>query len=113
MNSGTLSAVDLSAEQLIVAAAADNLVIPKTAPHKYTAEVWLNYNLRPEISAGVSNTVHYASPVEGAKPFLDKADLENPGIYPPATTLKRLEFVRDVGEATRIYDRIWIELKGA
>ncbi|MEE8399549.1 MAG: spermidine/putrescine ABC transporter substrate-binding protein [Desulfobacterales bacterium] len=91
----------------------DNLVIPKSAPHKYTAEAWLNYNLRPDVSAGVSNTVHYASPVEGAKSFLNKADLKNPGIYPPAETLERLEFVTDVGEATRIYDRIWIELKGA
>lgn len=92
---------------------ADNLVIPKTAPHKYTAEVWLDYNLRPEISAGVSDFVHYASPVEGAKKFISKTDLENPGIYPPADVLRRLEFARDVGEATRIYDRIWLELKAA
>jgi len=91
----------------------DNLVIPKTAPHKYTAEVWLNYNLRPEVSAGVSNFVHYASPVDKARQYIDKADLENPGIYPPADVLKRLEFARDVGEATKIYDRIWIELKAA
>lgn len=91
----------------------DNLVIPKTAPHKYTAEVWLNYNLRPEVSAGVSNSVHYASPVDGARPFINRADLENPGIYPPTDVLKRLEFARDIGEATRIYDRIWTELKAA
>jgi len=91
----------------------DNLVIPKTAPHKYTAEVWLNYNLRPEVSAGVSNAVHYASPVEGARRYVNRSDLENPGVYPPSDTLKRLEFARDVGEATRIYDRIWLELKAA
>jgi spermidine/putrescine transport system substrate-binding protein len=91
----------------------DNLVIPKTAPHKYTAEVWLNYNLRPDVSAGVSNSVHYASPVDGARQFIDKADLENPGIYPPAEVLKRLEFARDVGEAIKIYDKIWIEIKAA
>jgi len=91
----------------------DNLVIPKTAPHKYTAEVWLNYTLRPEISADISNTVHYASPVEAAKSFINKKDLTNPGIYPPSETLNRLEFVKDVGEATRIYDKIWIELKSS
>ena len=92
---------------------ADNLVIPKTAPHKYTAEVWLNYNLRPDVSAGVSNVVHYASPVDAAQQFVNPADRTNPGIYPPAETLKRLEFAKDVGEATRIYDRIWLELKAA
>jgi len=92
---------------------ADNLAILKTAPHKYTAEVWLNYNLRPEVSAGVSNTVHYASPVTGAKQFINPTDLNNPGIYPPEDVFQRLEFIRDVGEATRIYDQIWIELKSA
>jgi len=91
----------------------DNLAIPKSAPHKYTAEVWMNYCLRPEVSAGVSNFVHYATPVEAAKQYITKADLNNPGIYPPPDVLKRLEFQKDVGEATRIYDQIWTELKAA
>ncbi len=91
----------------------DNLAIPKTAPHKYTAEVWMNYCLRPEVSAAISNFVHYATPVEAAKKLISKDDLNNPGIYPPPEVMKRLEFTKDVGEATRIYDRIWTELKAA
>jgi spermidine/putrescine transport system substrate-binding protein len=89
------------------------LAIPKTAPHKYTAEVWMNYCLRPEVAAGISNFVHYATPVEAAKKLIDPADLNNPGVYPPAEIMKRLEFQKDVGEATRIYDQIWTELKAA
>jgi len=91
----------------------DNLAIPKSAPHKYTAEVWMNYCLRPEVSAAVSNFVHYATPVEAAKKLINKEDLNNPGIYPSAEVMKRLEFQKDVGEATRIYDQIWTELKAA
>ena len=91
----------------------DNLVIPKSAPHKYTAEVFMNYGLRPEVSAAVSNFVHYATPVETAKKFNLKEDVKNPGIYPSAEVMKRLEYVVDVGEATRIYDQIWTELKAA
>jgi spermidine/putrescine transport system substrate-binding protein len=91
----------------------DNLAIPKTAPHKYTAEVWMNYCLRPEVSAAVSNFVHYATPVEAAKKRINKEDLNNPGIYPSFEVMKRLEFQKDVGEATRIYDLIWTELKAA
>ncbi len=91
----------------------DNLAIPKTAPHKYTAEVWMNYCLQPEVSAAVSNFVHYATPVEAAKKLVNKEDLNNPGIYPSPEVMKRLEFQKDVGEATRIYDRIWTELKAA
>ena len=62
----------------------DNLAIPKTAPHKYTAEVWMNYCLRPEVAAAISNFVHYATPVEAAKKYIDPEDLNNPGIYPLA-----------------------------
>lgn len=91
----------------------DNLAIPKTAPHKYTAEVWMNYSLRPEVSAAVSNYVHYATPVEAAKKLINKEDLSNPGIYPSPEVMKRLEFQKDVGEATRIYDQTWTELKAA
>ncbi|MGD2271870.1 MAG: spermidine/putrescine ABC transporter substrate-binding protein [Desulfobacterales bacterium] len=91
----------------------DNLAIPKSAPHKYTAQVWMNYCLRPEVSAGVSNFVHYATPVEAAKKLIDKSDLNNPGIYPPPEVMQRLEFQKDVGEATRLYDQIWTELKAA
>ncbi|MEJ2101981.1 MAG: spermidine/putrescine ABC transporter substrate-binding protein [Desulfobacterales bacterium] len=91
----------------------DNLAIPKSAPHKYTAEVFMNYALRPEVSAAVSNFVHYATPVEAAKKFINKEDLNNPGIYPSEAVMKRLEYLKDVGEATRTYDQIWTELKAA
>jgi len=91
----------------------DNLAIPKTAPHKYTAEVWMNYCLQPKVAAAISNFVHYATPVEGAKKYIEKEDLDNPGIYPPPEVMQRLEFQKDVGEATRIYDQIWTELKAA
>jgi spermidine/putrescine transport system substrate-binding protein len=91
----------------------DNLAIPKSAPHKYTAEVFMNYALRPEVSAAVSNFVHYATPVEAAKKFINKEDVNNPGIYPSAEVMQRLEYLVDVGEATRTYDQIWTELKAA
>ncbi len=91
----------------------DSLVIPRSAPHPYTAEVFMNYALRPEVSAAISNFVHYATPVEAAKRHILPEDLNNPGIYPPPEVMARLEFLRDVGEATRIYDQIWTELKAA
>jgi spermidine/putrescine transport system substrate-binding protein len=91
----------------------DNLAIPKTAPHKYTAEVWMNYCLQPKVAAAISDFVHYATPVEDAKQFINKEDLENPGIYPPPNVMDRLEYQKDLGEATRIYDQIWTELKAA
>lgn len=89
----------------------DNMCIPKDAPHKYTAEVFINYILRPEVGAGISNYTWYSSPNEPAKEFIKKEIIHDPGIYPSKEVLDKCEFLKDVGEATRLYDRIWNEIK--
>lgn len=90
---------------------ADNLCIPKTAPSQYTAEVFINYLLRPEVGAKVSNYTWYASPNKAAEKYINAEILEDPAIYPPAEVMDKLEFIHDVGEATPVYDRIWTEIK--
>lgn len=89
----------------------DNLAIPRTAPSQYTAEVFINYLLRPEISAQVTNFTWYGSPNEAAAEFIDPEILAEPGIYPPPEVMNELEFIRDVGGVTPAYDRIWVEVK--
>jgi spermidine/putrescine-binding protein len=91
----------------------DNLCIPTTAPSKYTAEVFINYLLRPEVAAKITNFTWYASPVAAAEEFIDEEILEEPAIYPPPDVMDRLEWIRDVGEATPLYERIWTEVKAA
>jgi spermidine/putrescine transport system substrate-binding protein len=89
----------------------DAMAIPKTAPNPYTAEVLINYLLDPEIGAMISNYVYYASPNTAAEAYMDQEILNDPAIYPSDETLERLEFIRDVGEATLDYERIWTEIK--
>lgn len=89
----------------------DNLAIPKTANSQYTAEVFINYLLRPEVGAKVTNYTWYASPNKAATPFISEEITGEPAIYPPPEVMERLEFIRDVGEATTLYDRIWTEIK--
>jgi spermidine/putrescine-binding protein len=89
----------------------DNLAIPKTAPSQYTAEVFIDYLLRPEVGAKITNFTWYGSPNKASEEFIDAEILEEPGIYPPPEVMDRLEFIRDVGEATVIYDRVWTEIK--
>jgi spermidine/putrescine transport system substrate-binding protein len=89
----------------------DNLAIPKSAPSQYTAEVFINYLLRPEVGAQVTNYTWYGSPNQAAEPFIDSEILDEPAIYPPEEVMDKLEFLRDVGEATALYDRIWTEIK--
>ena len=60
----------------------DNLVIPANSPNKATAELFLNFLLRPEITGQVVNANYYAMPNDAAAPHIDPAILNDPVIYP-------------------------------
>ncbi len=92
---------------------ADNLCIPESAPNKYTAEVFIDYLLRPEVNATLVNYLWYPSPNSAAKEFIDPEILEEPAIYPPPEVMERLEWITDVGDATQLYERLWTEVKAA
>jgi len=89
----------------------DNLAIPNTAPHPYTAEVLINYLLDPEIGAMISNFNYYASPNQAAEGLLDEELSGDAGIYPSEETLAKMEFLTELGEGTLLWDRLWTEIK--
>ncbi|MBS3947342.1 MAG: spermidine/putrescine ABC transporter substrate-binding protein [Dethiobacter sp.] len=91
---------------------ADNLAIPKEAPNKYTAEVFINYLLRPEVSARLTRYIQYGNPNREAWPLLEAEFRENPAIFPTEESLANSEWLRTIGEATTLYDRLWTEVKG-
>jgi spermidine/putrescine-binding protein len=90
---------------------ADNLCIPKSAASQYTAEVFIDYLLRPEVGAKITNYTWFGSPNKASEEFIDAEILEEPAIYPPPEVMDKLEFLRDVGEATSTYERMWTEIK--
>ena len=90
----------------------DMMAIPKDAKHPNNAHLFLNYILRPEVMAGISNFVAYANANKASTPMVDKAVLENPGVYPPQETMKKLfTFVVLPPEVDRLYTRFWTKLK--
>jgi spermidine/putrescine transport system substrate-binding protein len=89
----------------------DNLVIPRGAPNRTTAEAFINYLLRPDVSAAISNYTGYSSPNRAALPFIDPELLADESMYPPDEVMQKLEFLEDVGEATLLYNRMWNEIK--
>lgn len=91
----------------------DNFVIPKDAKHKKTAEAFINFLLEPEISAEISQSFPYINPNKEGRKLLDKPTLENIAIYPPAEELKRTEGIQDIGDAVKLYDRVWSEVKSS
>jgi spermidine/putrescine-binding protein len=92
---------------------ADNLCIPKTSKASYTAELFINYILQPQVAAQITNFTWFGSPVEAANEFIDPEILEEPAIYPPPEVMAKLEWIEDVGDATPAYERIWTEVKAS
>jgi spermidine/putrescine-binding protein len=86
----------------------DSMCVPRTAPNKRAAHEWMNYILRPEVGAALSNATGYGTPNAAAAKLLD-----TPVPYPTEEELKRLEYQVDLGRDTAIWDQIWTEIKSA
>jgi len=91
----------------------DNMCIPKGAKNKYTAEVFVNYLLRPEVSAEISNFTWYANPNEASHRGTKPEIMNNTSIYPPKEVLDKCEFLKDVGDAKTFYEQLFNEVKSA
>ena len=52
----------------------DSMAIPADAPHPHNAHLFINYILRPEVHASLTNKVFYANPNKASLPFV-KADV--------------------------------------
>jgi putrescine transport system substrate-binding protein len=89
----------------------DMLAIPKDAPHPDNALTFINYILRPEIIAAISNAVAYPNPNLAATALVKPEIRDDPGIYPPES-VRKLFYVdlpapRDYERArTRAWNRV-------
>jgi spermidine/putrescine transport system substrate-binding protein len=89
----------------------DNLAIPKAAPNKYTAHVFINFLMRDDIEAENLTFIKAASPNKAARAKLAPEIANHKGIYPDAETMKKLEWIQDLGDKIDMYDRMWTEIK--
>jgi spermidine/putrescine transport system permease protein len=89
----------------------DSLAIPADAPHPELAHAFLDFTLEAEIAAEICRTMKYSSPNRAALGLLPKEIRENPAIFPPPEVAQRLEWLRDIGEAVPVYERLWTEVK--
>lgn len=89
----------------------DSMAIPKDAPNWQLAHKFINYLLDAKVAAQNANNTQNSSPVDAARPFIDKAALANPAVYPSSATLATLEYSKDMGTNQRLYDAVWTQLK--
>lgn len=91
----------------------DNLAVPRDAPHPAAAHAFLNFLMDPGVAARLANYTSYATPNALALPQVDATLRDDPAFYPPPELMERLEFVQDLGEATRLYTETWTRVKAS
>jgi spermidine/putrescine transport system permease protein len=89
----------------------DNLCIPKGAPNKDLALLFMNFMLEGKVAASVTELTGYATANSAAVEFLPPELRGDKSVFPDDTDLDRCELLRDVGEAIELYDRHWTRIK--
>lgn len=92
----------------------DVMAIPTDAPHPAEALAFINFILRPDIIADITNTTGYANAVPASLAKVDPAIKADPVIYPSAEVKAKLFMV---APATKEYDRAraraWAKFRAA
>ena len=91
----------------------DTVCIPESAQHKAIAERFINYLLRPEVNAKITEATRFGTTVGEARNYLPEELRNHPGIYPPEEVLGRSEFLRDLGDFNTNYEGVWVEVQQA
>jgi putrescine transport system substrate-binding protein len=90
----------------------DMMAIPKDAKHPENAHKFINFILRPEIAAEISNYVAYASANKASLTQVDPELLANAGVYPTPEAKKGLFNLAVLpASVDRLFNRIWTSLK--
>ena len=94
----------------------DNMLIPKGAANKYTAELMMNYVYDPKVAAQLEAYIYYVSPVKGADAELKKLDAStegNPLLFPPADVIAKQHNFQALSDANeKILNDLYSKLSG-
>ncbi len=90
----------------------DMMAIPADAPHPGNALQFIDYILRPDVVAAISNAVAYANPNQAATKLVDPSLTGDPNVYPPQNVRARLFFDKPVTpDYERLRTRAWTRIK--
>ncbi|VVN80616.1 polyamine ABC transporter substrate-binding protein [Pseudomonas fluorescens] len=90
----------------------DMVAIPRDAANVENAYLFMNFLMRPEIMAEITNNVGYSNANAAATPLVDDAIRNDPGSYPPHEVMATLYAVPDLPIGTqRLMTRGWTRVK--
>jgi len=90
----------------------DMLAIPKSSKRSANAHLFLDYVMRPQVIADISNYVSYANGNLASKSLVDPEITGDPTVYPDEATMAKLFTLAVLPpEVDRQYTRLWTTLK--
>jgi putrescine transport system substrate-binding protein len=90
----------------------DMLAVPADAKNVDAAHVFLNYLMKPEVMASITNYVQFPNGNAAATPLVDEALRTDPGVYPSPEVLKKIYTFPDLAPAVqRNMTRSWTKIK--
>lgn len=90
------------------------LLVPAGAPHPDAAHRFIDFILRPDVIAEISNSIYYGNDNIASRPLVDPSILSDVTLYPTPAVEARLYRSAEVSAATeRIRTRTWTRVKTA
>ena len=90
----------------------DVMAVARKAPNREEAHAFINYILRPDVIARISNRIGYPNPNKDAAKLLEAAPRPNPVMFMSPELRKTLFTLEPVGAPIeRVRARIWRETK--
>lgn len=69
----------------------DMMAVPADAPHPKNAHLFMNYIMRPEVHAAITNKVFYANPNKESRKFIKPEMTQNPTVFPSAADMVNMQ----------------------
>lgn len=92
---------------------ADYLVIPKDAKQVALAYAFIDFLLEPHVASENIIYTRYLAPNKGAYELLPPEIRQNAILFPTPEQLAKLELIRYLGPANRLYAKAWDKIKTA
>ncbi len=90
----------------------DVMVIPADAEHPLNAHKFINYILRPEVHASLTNKVFYANPNQASRPFIRPEVVNNPTVFLADSELQKMVMPAPVNnDSRRLIQRTYLAFK--
>ena len=90
----------------------DMMAIPADAKHPNNAHLFLNYIMRPEVMAGITNAVKFPNGNRASLALIEDEIKNDPALYPDTVTRAKLHMlVPAPPETARLMTRLWTRFR--